>query len=210
MDFSIERRYLEKGFRLVGGVDEVGRGAVAGPLFVGLAIFTKPYDMMDIFWTDSKMFSSEKKRRQIFMRLINIPGFLWTVGWVDAWEIDEKGIMWALGEALNRALDKLHETYRPTLLLTDGKVPFPGIAIPQRTLIKGDRKSPSIAAASIVAKVIRDIYVASIGELLDYGVVSNKGYGTKAHMGKIKELGMSRWHRKSFLKKLREEGGGYG
>ncbi len=210
MDFSIEKRYLDKGFRLVGGVDEVGRGAVAGPLFVGLAIFTDPDTAGDIFWTDSKQFSSEKKRRQVFMKLIELPGFLWSVGWVDAWEIDNNGIMWALGEALNRAIDKLKECCRPTLLLTDGKIPFPGVSIPQRTLVKGDSKSPSIAAASIVAKVVRDIYVASIDELTQYGVVSNKGYGTKVHMGKIKEIGLSPWHRKSFLKKLEEEGGRHG
>ena len=140
------------------------------------------------------------------MRLLNIPDFYWSVGWVDAWEIDERGIMWGLGEALNRALDKIREEKRPTVLLVDGKLPFTGVSTVQRPIVKGDSISPSIAAASVVAKVIRDIYVESLAELIPYGVMTNKGYGTKSHIAKIKDLGVTTWHRKTFLSKYLKEG----
>ncbi len=205
MDFSLERRYLSRGFQLVGGVDEVGRGAVAGPLFVGLTIFFKLEDDL-IFWTDSKQIYSQRRREEIFMKLLSLDCLVWSVGWVDAFEIDRNGIVWALGEALRRAIAKLPDQSVPSILLTDGKFPFPGIEIPQRPIVKGDALSPSIAAASIIAKVIRDIYVASIEGLKPYGVLAHKGYATKLHQSKIKELGLSSWHRKTFLKKFLKEG----
>jgi len=209
MDFSIENKYFKKGYTLIAGVDEVGRGAVAGPLFVGLAIFCKPLKYTDIFWKDSKLYSSEKLRQKVFMKLMDIPGLVWQVGWVDAWEIDKNGITWALGEALNRALNKLNKKFYPEVLLVDGKSPFPGINIPQVPIIRGDKISPSIAAASIIAKVIRDVFVSSISDIADYGVNSNKGYGTKGHLNKIEQLGLTSWHRKSFLRRYIEEGDDY-
>ncbi len=206
MDFSLERRYASKGFSVVGGVDEVGRGAVAGPLFVAVAIFENFCGGCDIFWTDSKKINGENTRRKVFMKLLDIPDFYWSVGWVEAWEIDEKGIMWGLGEALDRALNKIREEKKPTILLVDGKLPFTGVSTVQRPIVKGDSISPSIAAASVVAKVIRDIYVASLSELIPYGVMTNKGYGTKYHLEKIQEEGITIWHRKTFLSKYLKEG----
>lgn len=209
MDFSIENKYFKKGYTLIAGVDEVGRGAVAGPLFVGLAIFGRPLKYSDIFWKDSKLYSSERLRQRVFMRLMGIPELVWQVGWVDAWEIDENGITWALGEALNRALNKLKKEFYPEVLLVDGRSPFPGINIPQVPIVKGEKISPSIAAASIIAKVIRDVFVSSISDMADYGVNSNKGYGTKNHLKMIEQLGFTPWHRKSFLRRYAKEGDDY-
>jgi ribonuclease HII len=192
MDWTLEQRYWKKGFEVVVGADEAGRGALAGPLFVAVAGFEGP---TDIFWDDSKKYSSHRKRKHIAYRLIQLPNFFWAVGWADPNYIDQNGISAALGYALKMALDKLGIDV--SIVLVDGPYPFRGVAVPQRPVVRGDRQVPSIAAASVIAKVFRDSLMISLPDN-KYGFALHKGYGTKAHRESIKQWGISPWHRRSF------------
>ncbi len=201
MDWTLEQRYWKKGFEVVVGADEAGRGAFAGPLFVAVAGFEGPVE--EIFWDDSKKYSSHTKRKQVAHRLIELPNFFWAVGWADPSYIDEFGISAALGYALGMALEKLGIDV--SVVLVDGPHPFSGVPVPQRPVVRGDRLVPSIAAASVIAKVFRDSFMISLPDD-KYGFAIHKGYGTKAHRRAIQEWGLSPWHRKSFCGGALENG----
>jgi len=176
------------------GIDEAGRGPLAGPVVAGAAIL--PKDCEILFLNDSKKLS-EKRRNELFLE-IKEKSIAWGVGIVGPERIDEINILQATYEAMRQAISKL--SVEPELLLNDA-VTIPGVTIGQVSIIKGDAKSVSIAAASILAKVTRDQMMVQYDQLFPgYGFARHKGYGTAAHIAAIKELGSCPIHRRTFIK----------
>ena len=188
---SYERQYEDS--VLVCGIDEAGRGPLAGPVVAGAVIL--PRDCEILFLNDSKKLS-EKRREELFLE-IQEKAVSFAVGVVGPERIDEINILQATYEAMRMAIDKLQ--VHPDLLLNDA-VTIPGVKISQVPIVKGDAKSISIAAASIVAKVTRDRMMKEYEEIFPgYDFASNKGYGTKAHIQALKTLGPCVIHRRSFI-----------
>lgn len=190
--FAYERQYPEAEF--ICGVDEVGRGPWAGPVMAGAVILPKDCDILYI--NDSKKLS-EKKREELYEE-ITAKAIAWAVGCVSPERIDEINILQATYEAMRQAIDKLSP--KPDLLLIDA-VKIPRVEIPQVSIVKGDAKSASIGAASIVAKVTRDRLMVQYDELFpEYYFAENKGYGTAAHIEALSQYGPTPIHRRSFIK----------
>ena len=188
--FHYERLYPEK--KAIAGIDEVGRGPLAGPVVTCAAILPDNCDILYI--NDSKQLS-EKKRVELFEVLAK-KCRAFSIGIADHEVIDEINILQATYEAMRQAVDGL--AVRPDQLLVDA-VTIPGISVDQRGIIKGDAKSASIAAASILAKVTRDRLADNWARIYPgYGFEHNRGYGTKAHLDAIKRLGPCEIHRHSF------------
>lgn len=178
------------------GIDEAGRGPLAGPVVAGAAIL--PKDSRILYLNDSKKLS-EKRREELFVQ-IQKEVLAWSVGIVGPERIDEINILQATYEAMRQAIEGLSR--KPDLLLNDA-VTIPGVEIPQIPIVKGDAKSLSIAAASILAKVTRDHMMAEYDKLYpEYGFGKHKGYGTAAHMEAIRRLGPCPIHRRTFIKKI--------
>lgn len=196
-----ERRY--KDCAHICGIDEVGRGPLAGPVVAGAVIL--PRDCEILYLNDSKKLS-EKKRELLYIQIME-KAVAVGLGVVGPARIDEINILQATYEAMRLAIAQL--SVKPDLLLNDA-VTIPGVSVSQVPIVKGDAKSVSIAAASIVAKVTRDRMMVQYEELLPgYGFASNKGYGSVAHIAALKELGPSPIHRKSFIRNFfpdREQG----
>lgn len=189
---SFERKYEHLGY--VCGIDEVGRGPFAGPVVAGAVILPKDCDILYI--NDSKKLS-EKKREELYGEIME-KAIAVQVGYASPARIDEINILQATYEAMREAVSKL--TITPQVLLNDA-VTIPGITIPQVPIIKGDAKSVSIAAASIVAKVTRDRLMREYDKIMpEYGFASNKGYGSKEHIEALRKYGATPIHRKSFIK----------
>lgn len=175
------------------GIDEVGRGPLAGPVVAGAVIL--PRDTEILYLNDSKKLS-EKKREALYDEIME-KAVAVGIGMDSPARIDEINILQATYEAMRMAIDKLQ--VRPDLLLNDA-VTIPGVEISQVPIVKGDAKSISIAAASIVAKVTRDRMMKEYEEIFPgYDFASNKGYGTKAHIQALKTLGPCVIHRRSFI-----------
>lgn len=175
------------------GIDEVGRGPLAGPVVAGAVIL--PRDTETLYLNDSKKLS-EKKREALYDEIME-KAVAVGIGMASPARIDEINILQATYEAMRMAIDKLQ--VRPDLLLNDA-VTIPGVEISQVPIVKGDAKSISIAAASIVAKVTRDRMMKEYEEIFPgYDFASNKGYGTKAHIQALKTLGPCVIHRRSFI-----------
>lgn len=175
------------------GIDEVGRGPLAGPVVAGAVIL--PRDIEILYLNDSKKLS-EKKREALYDEIME-KAVAVGIGMASPARIDEINILQATYEAMRMAIDKLK--VRPDLLLNDA-VTIPGVEISQVPIVKGDAKSISIAAASIVAKVTRDRMMKEYEEIFPgYDFASNKGYGTKAHIQALKTLGPCVIHRRSFI-----------
>ena len=186
-----EREYEQFGY--VCGIDEAGRGPLAGPVVAGAVIL--PTDCEILYLNDSKQLS-EKKREMLYNEIME-KALAVGVGVVSPAVIDEINILQADYEAMRIALSQL--SVKPSVLLNDA-VTIPGVDIKQVNIIKGDAKSVSIAAASIIAKVTRDRMMAEYDKLYpEYGFGSNKGYGSAAHITAIKEIGPCPIHRKSFI-----------
>ena len=182
------------GYGYVCGIDEVGRGPLAGPVVAGAVIL--PKDCRILYINDSKKLSA-KKREELFDE-IQKQAVAIGIGLVPHDRIDEINILQATYEAMREAISKL--SVRPQILLNDA-VTIPMVEIPQVPIIKGDAKSVSIAAASIVAKVTRDRLMVKYSELMpEYGFASNKGYGSQEHIEALKKYGPSPIHRKTFIK----------
>ena len=194
-DYKEEAKLLNDGFKSVAGVDEVGRGTVAGPLVVGIAVLpNNPSGNWLTSIKDSKLLSS-KKRVSALETLYNKKSLMAT-GSSSPNEIDKFGIVKATSLATNRAISALDRP--PDVLLVDGFT-LPGITLKQKAIVKGDRKCLSIAAASIIAKVTRDEFMKQQHEIYpDYGFDSNKGYLTKTHAQAIQKHGPCAIHRYSF------------
>lgn len=191
---SFERKYEHLGY--VCGIDEVGRGPFAGPVVAGAVILPKDCDILYI--NDSKKLS-EKKREELYGEIME-KAIAVQVGYASPARIDEINILQATYEAMREAVSKL--TITPQVLLNDA-VTIPGITIPQVPIIKGDAKSVSIAAASIVAKVTRDRLMREYDKIMpEYGFASNKGYGSKEHIEALRMYGATPIHRKSFIKNV--------
>lgn len=192
------KRYEEKysSFTYICGIDEVGRGPLAGPVVAGAVILPKDCDIL--YLNDSKQLS-EKKREELY-DIIMEKAISVGLGYVSPERIDEINILQATYEAMREAISKLSP--QPDLLLNDA-VTIPKIAIRQVPIIKGDAKSISIAAASIVAKVTRDRLMVDYDSVFpEYGFASNKGYGAAVHLDALRKYGPTPIHRKSFIKNL--------
>lgn len=186
-----ENQYAAAGYLC--GIDEVGRGPLAGPVVAGAVILPKDCDIL--YLNDSKQLS-EKKREELY-DIIMEKAVATGIGFSSPQRIDEINILQATYEAMREAIDKLSP--KPDLLLNDA-VTIPGVLIKQVPIIKGDAKSISIAAASIIAKVTRDRLMVQYAEVFpQYGFADNKGYGSKTHIAALKQYGPSPIHRKSFI-----------
>ncbi|WP_302327213.1 ribonuclease HII [Enterocloster lavalensis] len=184
---------------MICGIDEAGRGPLAGPVAAGAVIL--PKDCTLLYLNDSKKLS-EKRREELFVQ-IKEQAVAWCVGIVGPERIDEINILQATYEAMRQAVAGLG--VKPDLLLNDA-VEIPGVDIMQVPIIKGDAKSVSIAAASILAKVTRDHMMVEYDQLFpDYGFAKHKGYGTAAHIQAIQELGPCPIHRRSFIRNIWSE-----
>lgn len=187
-----EKEYAEYGY--ICGIDEVGRGPLAGPVVAGAVILPKDCDILYI--NDSKKLTAAKREElyDIIMEKAVAVG----IGMASPARIDEINILQATYEAMREAISKL--CVRPDLLLNDA-VTIPGVDIRQVPIIKGDAKSISIGAASIVAKVTRDRMMVEYDKIMpEYGFASNKGYGSAEHIAALKKVGPSPIHRASFIK----------
>lgn len=188
---TFEEEY--KDYPYICGIDEVGRGPLAGPVVAGAVIL--PKDDMILYLNDSKKLS-EKKREMLYDEIMN-RAVATGIGMASPARIDEINILQATYEAMRMAIDNLK--VRPDILLNDA-VTIPQVDILQVPIIKGDAKSISIAAASIIAKVTRDRLMVEYDKVLPgYDFANNKGYGTKAHIAGLKELGPTPIHRRSFI-----------
>ena len=189
-----EKEYEGHGW--VCGIDEVGRGPLCGPVVASAVIL--PKDCQILYLNDSKKLS-EKKREELY-DVIMEQAIAVGVGMACSQRIDEINILQATYEAMRQAIAGLK--VKPAVLLNDA-VTIPGVEIPQIPIIKGDAKSVSIAAASIIAKVTRDRMMVEYDRIYPgYDLASNKGYGTKAHMEALKTVGPCEIHRRSFIKNI--------
>lgn len=191
---QFEREYASCGY--ICGIDEAGRGPLAGPVVAGAVIL--PADCRILYLNDSKQLS-EKKREALYAVILH-EAVAVGVGCVPHTRIDEINILQATYEAMRQAIQNLSVT--PDILLNDA-VTIPQVTIPQVPIIKGDAKSISIGAASIIAKVTRDRLMIEYDKVMpEYGFAKNKGYGSKAHMEAVREHGASLIHRQSFIKNI--------
>ena len=189
---SFERDAYQSGYRFIAGIDEAGRGPLAGPVVAAAVILPQDYHNSEI--RDSKQLSAQKREKlhDVIMESALAVG----VGVVEAAVIDKINILRATLKAMKEALRSLSPA--PDFLLIDGITPL-SLSTPQQTIVKGDSKSISIAAASIIAKVSRDRIMAIYHRQFPlYNFLKNKGYGTKEHREAIRRYGMCKIHRKSF------------
>jgi ribonuclease HII len=188
----LERELHQLGYRFIAGVDEVGRGAWAGPVVAAAVILN--LDQIPEGIDDSKRLSP-RRREELFSAIGNTARAL-SIGIVDAWEIDRTNILRATERAMTQAIEGLR--VRPDFLLIDA-VELLDVEVPQRALIRGDQLSVSIAAASIIAKVTRDRLMREYDRLYPgYGFAHHVGYGTRAHREALMRLGPCPIHRRSF------------
>ena len=194
-NLDIETELIGQGYSLVAGLDEVGRGALAGPVAAGLVAFPPCVEfglLSDI--TDSKKLSS--KTRESLVKIIEENSIICEVGFTSANEIDAMGIIKATKLAMVRALDR--SVFKPDHLLIDA-LELPESGIPYRSMIRGDQISTSVAGASIIAKVARDSLMKQVSRCEPgYLFEKNKGYGTREHILALRQLGPTKLHRKSF------------
>lgn len=187
-----EKKY--KQYTYICGIDEVGRGPLAGPVVAGAVIL--PHDCEILYLNDSKKLTA-KKRDELYEEIME-KAIATGIGMASPSRIDEINILQATYEAMRIAVQEL--TTAPELLLNDA-VTIPGITIRQIPIIKGDAKSVSIAAASVIAKVVRDRIMQEYDEILPgYCLAENKGYGSATHIAALKKLGPTPIHRRSFIK----------
>nr|MBO4517616.1 ribonuclease HII [Clostridia bacterium] len=192
-NLEYERKYYAKGKKFVAGVDEVGRGPLAGPVVCAAVIM--PTDELIDGITDSKKLSAGKRER--LDKIIREKAIALSVFAVSEKEIDEINILQAVKKCMTGAVNGL--SVKPDIVLADGV----NIGLPFETeyIVKGDFKSYTIGCASIVAKVYRDNLMTELAkEFPEYGFDKHKGYGTAAHIGKIREIGPCSLHRKTFIK----------
>ena len=191
---EFEKKYSECAY--ICGIDEVGRGPLAGPVMTAAVIL--PRDCRILYINDSKKLS-EKRREELYGEIME-KAVAVGIGYASHERIDEINILQATYEAMRMAVSKLSVT--PDLLLVDA-VHIPDVGCRQVSIVKGDARSQSIAAASIVAKVTRDHLMTAFDACFpEYGFAANKGYGTAAHIRALKEAGPSPIHRRTFITKF--------
>jgi ribonuclease HII len=183
------------------GVDEVGRGPIAGPVAIGAFLIPRSLSWKDFKGLKDSKKLSEKVREEWFKKLNVLPKARFAVSFTSHTQIDRRGIVPAISSALTRSLKKLNVKPEECLILLDGGLRAPSEFINQKTIIKGDEKECAIACASIMAKVSRDRRMVTFARTYPkYGFEVHKGYGTKKHYEQISRLGACAIHRKSFLK----------
>ena len=194
--WKIEQEYFDKGIQLICGVDEAGRGPLAGPVCAAAVILPPNAEIPGL--NDSKKLS-DKKRRELYP-IIKEQAIAYGIAFADHHEIDEINILQATYLAMERAINQLN--IKPELALIDGNR-AKDFGIPVQTVVHGDSLSASIAAASVLAKVTRDNFMLEMAETYPgYDFEIHKGYGTKAHYAALTKLGPSVIHRMTFLKKF--------
>ena len=194
--WEIENELYREGFQVICGVDEAGRGPLAGPVCAAAVILPMGLEIPGL--TDSKKLT-DKKRRELFP-IIKEQAIAYGIGFASHEEIDEINILQATYLAMERAMQQL--SVRPDIAMIDGNR-AKDFGLPVRTVIKGDSLSANIAAASILAKVTRDDLMTELAlQYPEYGFDVHKGYGTKAHYEALRNYDASPVHRKSFLKKF--------
>lgn len=194
--WEFEKTHFDEGYRLICGVDEAGRGPLAGPVCAAAVIL--PMDIVIDGLNDSKKLS-DRKRRELFP-IICDAAVAYGIAFADHVEIDEMNILQATYLAMERAIGKLD--VRPDFALIDGNR-AKDFGLPLETIVGGDGRSANIAAASVLAKVTRDNFMLEMANLYpEYGFEIHKGYGTKAHYAALAEHGPCPIHRMTFLKKL--------
>ena len=196
--WKIEQSHFDRGVQIICGVDEAGRGPLAGPVCAAAVILPRDLEIPGL--TDSKKLT-DKKRRELFP-VIKEQAIAYGIGLASEQEIDEINILQATFLAMQRAIDQLEG--KADLALIDGNRQK-DFGLPVVTVVKGDSLSASIAAASVLAKVTRDDLMLEMAETYpEYGFEIHKGYGTKAHYEALRKYGASPIHRQSFLKKFYE------
>ncbi len=194
--WEIEKTWADRGFHAICGIDEAGRGPLAGPVCAAAVILAEGLEIPGL--NDSKKLT-DKKRRELFP-IIEEQALAYGIGWASQEEIDDINILQATFLAMSRAVEQLN--IRPDLALVDGNR-APTLDLPVETVVKGDSLSASIAAASVLAKVSRDdVMLRMAEEYPGYGFEVHKGYGTKAHYEALRTFGPSPIHRRTFLKKF--------
>lgn len=194
--WTFENEIYDGGVKLICGVDEAGRGPLAGPVCAAAVILPRGLEIEGL--NDSKKLT-EKKREALYP-VICEKALCYGIAFATVEEIEEYNILNATYMAMRRAVEKLSLT--PELALVDGNRD-PGLSVPAQCVVKGDGKCADIAAASVLAKVTRDRYMLEMAEKYpEYHFEQHKGYGTKLHYDAIREFGMSPIHRPSFLKKM--------
>ena len=194
--WEFEHKYKEQGYQFICGVDEAGRGPLAGPVCAAAVILPMDIDIPGL--NDSKKLT-DKKRRELFP-LICQQAIAYGIAFADHAEIDEINILQATYLAMERAIKQL--TITPDFALIDGNR-AKDFGLPLETVVGGDGRSASIAAASVLAKVTRDDLMLKMAEVYpQYGFEVHKGYGTKAHMEALKTVGPCEIHRRSFIKNI--------
>jgi ribonuclease HII len=192
-DLTLESALHSRGIRLVAGVDEAGRGPLAGPVAAAAVILPRGYSCPGL--DDSKK-TPAAKREQLYATLTRDPSIIWAVATADCGEIDQHNILRATHLAMRRAVEALARI--PDHCLIDG-LPVRGFPIPHDAIVKGDGRSLSIAAASIIAKVTRDRLMREIDrEFPQFGFARHQGYGTREHLEALRIHGPCRHHRRSF------------
>ena len=195
-----ENEALDEGYQVICGIDEAGRGPLAGPVCAACVVLKKGDVIEGV--NDSKKLS-EKKREALF-DVIKEQALDYSIAFSSEKEIDEINILQATFLAMRRAFEGLTKV-KPDIALIDGNAK-PGLDVTERTVVKGDAKSANISAASILAKVTRDRYMLEMAEKYpQYQFEKHKGYGTKLHYEMIEKYGICEIHRKSFLKKILEK-----
>ena len=194
-----EREAFDAGIRLICGVDEAGRGPLAGPVCAAAVILPPGLEIPGL--NDSKKLT-DKKRRELYDIMIE-QAVSYGIAFASEQEIDEINILQATFLAMRRAMDQLR--VRPDIALIDGNRET-DFGLPVQTIVKGDSLSANIAAASILAKVTRDRFMLEMDEKYpQYGFATHKGYGTRAHYAALREFGPCPIHRRTFLKNLHAE-----
>lgn len=197
LELTWEKSLFEAGYKMVGGIDEAGRGPLAGPVVAACVVCPADFSIKQelALVNDSKKLSG--KKRDILYDLI-FKSFLEVgIGVCDHATIDKINILEATFLAMKKAIGALKQ--KPDCLLLDGRQPIPNLTLPQKAIVRGDSLVFSIAAASIVAKVARDRLMLEIDELFpQYGFKQHKGYGTKFHVAQLKKHGPCLVHRRSF------------
>jgi len=204
---NLERKLFEQGFKNIAALDEVGVGCLAGPIVVCSVIIDKKLFRKSIRRKklsgvrDSKLLTPNQ-REKYFEYLTSLPEIKWNVHFVRPKTVDKYNVYQATRLGMKKSLKKFNKT--PDFVLVDGRNLIKGISIPQRAVVKGDRKIFSIACASLIAKVTRDRYMIKLSKKYpEYEFHRHKGYGTKLHQARLKKYGVSDIHRLSFnLKKF--------
>lgn len=197
LDFQAEKEIFEAGYHLIGGVDEAGRGPLAGPVVAACVVVGENFQIKDGLEkvADSKKLTA-KKREELY-KIIKEKALAVEIGVVSQNQIDKINILQASFLAMRKAIDGCQT--KPDFILLDGGFKIPKLSLPQKAIIKGDTKVFCIAAASIIAKVARDWLMQEASQKYpEYEFAKHKGYGTALHLAKLREYGPCPLHRRSF------------